>query len=58
MDLLLTMIRTHNYVGTGQKLGVSDNAIRKHLKKQGINPSLVKHTNIRLVGVEPTTETL
>lgn len=32
-ETLISMVKQYNYVGTGRKLGVSDNAIRKHLRK-------------------------
>ena len=35
---LIDRLRTTSYVGLAKELGVSDNAIRKHLKKRGIVP--------------------
>lgn len=42
LDELLTMLKTTPYIHVSSKLGVSDNAIRKHLKRNGIDPKTVR----------------
>lgn len=40
---ILESLRETSYVALGKQLGVSDNAIRKHLKKKGIAPPKAKN---------------
>ena len=37
-DELVEMLKNSNFVRVGLELGVSDNAIRKYLVRQGLNP--------------------
>lgn len=36
LEELLQMVRNASYLAVGRKLGVSDNAVRKHLRKRGV----------------------
>lgn len=36
-NILLTMLKQSSYLAVGKQLGVSDNAVRKHLKNSGAN---------------------
>lgn len=46
LDELVTLIRLHGYVAAGRKIGVSDNALRKHLSRNGVTPS--KRRDLRM----------
>jgi 5-methylcytosine-specific restriction endonuclease McrA len=41
-ESLISMINSSNYVEVAASLGVSDNAVRKHLKRQGLERVLTK----------------
>jgi hypothetical protein len=38
IEELIQLVRATNFVQAGKKLGVTDNAIRKHLRKYGVDP--------------------
>ena len=38
VDVVIRGVREHGYVSYGKRLGVRDNAIRKHLLRNGIDP--------------------
>lgn len=38
VESLLEMLRSSNFMEVSRNLGVSDNAIRRHLRRRGIDP--------------------
>lgn len=42
MEELLLMLKKANFSAVGRELGMSDNAIRKYLKRNGVDPKSVK----------------
>lgn len=46
IEELLAMIRSSSYVQVGRLLGCSDNAVRKHIKRNGYNPKTLHPHNI------------
>lgn len=44
LNKLVKMVEEHGYVGTGKILGMSDNAIRKHLRRNGFQKLPKKKT--------------
>lgn len=42
IDLLLKLLKNTNFVSVAKQLNCSDNAIRKHLKRNNINPKTLK----------------
>ena len=45
VEELLEMLKNSNFVQVGKNLGVSDNAVRKYLKRRGINDPITTATN-------------
>lgn len=42
IDELVSMVRSTSYLAVGDSLGVSDNAVRKHLKVRGYDPKTLR----------------
>jgi hypothetical protein len=42
IEVLTSLIKSSSFITVGQMLGVTDNAIRKHLAKNGVNPKDIR----------------
>lgn len=42
LNVLVSMVRSSGFSAVGRELGMSDNAVRKHLKKNGVDPATIK----------------